>query len=143
MSSVNKVILLGTLGKDPEVRRTQDGKGVANLSIATSEQWKDKSGEKQEKTEWHRVVVWGQPAETAEKYLNKGDRVYIEGKLETRKWQDKDGRDRYQTEVVVTVGGNLVLLSNKKEQQEQQEQQEQPKPQQQNNDTPFDDEIPF
>jgi len=98
---VNKVILIGNLGKDPEVRYTQDGKALANISVATSEQWKDKnSGEKQEKTEWHRVVAFGRTAEIMGEYLKSGSKVYIEGKLQTRKWIDKDGNERYTTEIV-------------------------------------------
>src|SRR5437660_1435746 len=108
--SVNKVILVGNLGKDPEIRRTQDGRPIANLSIATSETWRDKaSGERKEKTEWHRVVIFNEGlAKVAEQYLKKGAKVYIEGALQTRKWQDKDGQDKYSTEVVLQ-GFNSVL----------------------------------
>ena len=97
--SLNKVMLIGRLGKDPEVRYTKDGTAVANLSLATSEQWKDKAGEKQERTEWHRIVLWGRQAEIAQQYLQKGRLVYVEGRIETRKWQDQNGQDRYSTEV--------------------------------------------
>ncbi len=98
---VNKVILVGNLGKDPEVRYSPTGGAVANITIATSESWKDKtSGEKQEKTEWHRVVFFGRLAEIAGEYLKKGAQIYIEGRLQTRKWQDKEGKDRYTTEIV-------------------------------------------
>lgn len=98
---VNKVILIGNLGKDPEVRYSPNGSAVANITLATSESWKDKnSGEKQEKTEWHRVVFFGKLAEIAGEYLKKGSQVYVEGRLQTRKWQDKDGKDRYTTEIV-------------------------------------------
>ena len=100
MASVNKVILLGNLGRDPETRYTTGGDAVTNLSIATSEQWKDKSGEKQERTEWHRVVLFGRQAEIAGEYLKKGRSVYVEGRLKTRKWQDKDGAEKYTTEVI-------------------------------------------
>ena len=100
MASVNKVILLGNLGRDPETRYTTGGDAVTNLSIATSEQWKDKSGEKQERTEWHRVVLFGRQAEIAGEYLKKGRSVYIEGRLQTRKYTDKDGVEKYSTEVV-------------------------------------------
>ena len=100
MASVNKVILLGNLGRDPETRYTTSGDPVTNLRIATTEQWKDKSGEKQERTEWHTVVLFGRQAEVAGEYLKKGRSVYIEGRLQTRKWQDKDGQDRYSTEIV-------------------------------------------
>jgi len=98
---VNKVILVGNLGRDPEVRYSPNGQAVANVTLATSESWKDKtSGEKQEKTEWHRVVFFGRLAEIAGEYLKKGAQIYIEGRLQTRKWQDKDGKDRYTTEIV-------------------------------------------
>jgi single-strand DNA-binding protein len=98
---VNKVILIGNLGRDPEVRYSPSGQAIANVTIATSESWKDKtSGEKQEKTEWHRVVFFGRLAEIAGEYLKKGSQVYVEGRLQTRKWQDKDGQDRYTTEIV-------------------------------------------
>jgi single-strand DNA-binding protein len=100
MASVNKVILLGNLGRDPETRYTTGGDAVTNLNIATSEQWKDKSGEKQERTEWHRVVLFGRQAEVAGEYLKKGRSVYIEGRLQTRKYTDKDGVEKYSTEVV-------------------------------------------
>ncbi len=98
---VNKAILVGNLGRDPEVRYSPNGQAVANVTIATSESWKDKtSGEKQEKTEWHRVVFFGRLAEIAGEYLKKGAQIYVEGRLQTRKWQDKDGHDRYTTEIV-------------------------------------------
>ncbi len=98
---VNKVILIGHLGADPEVRYTQSGTAVANLRVATSERWKNKqSGEMQERTEWHRVVLFGKLGEIAEQYLRKGSQVYLEGRLQTRKWQGQDGQDRYSTEVV-------------------------------------------
>jgi single-strand DNA-binding protein len=100
MASVNKVILLGNLGRDPETRYTTGGDAVTNLNIATSEQWKDKNGEKQERTEWHRVVLFGRQAEVAGEYLKKGRSVYIEGRLQTRKYTDKDGVEKYSTEVV-------------------------------------------
>lgn len=110
---INKVILVGTLGRDPEIRTTQDGKKIANLSVATSERWKDKSGERKEKTEWHRVVIFNEGlAGVAESYLKKGGKVYLEGSLQTRKWQDKDGNDKYSTEVVLkNFGGELVMLT--------------------------------
>jgi len=100
MASVNKVILIGNLGRDPEVRYMPDGGAITNISIATTENWKDKNGEKQEKTEWHRVAFFGKLAEIAGEYLKKGSQVYVEGRLQTRKWQDKDGNDKYTTEVV-------------------------------------------
>jgi single-strand DNA-binding protein len=111
--SINKVILVGNLGKDPEVRRTTSGDPVVNLSIATSESWRDKaSGERKEKTEWHRVVIFNKNlAEVAEKYLRKGSKVYVEGQLQTRKWTDKDGAERYSTEVVLqNFRGELTML---------------------------------
>ena len=100
MASVNKVILIGNLGKDPEVRYLPSGDAVANISVATTDTWKDKSGEKQEHTEWHRVAFFGKTAEIAGEYLKKGSPVYIEGRIRTRKWQDKEGNDKYSTEIV-------------------------------------------
>lgn len=100
MASVNKVILVGNLGRDPETRYAPDGGAITNVSIATTETWKDKNGEKQEKTEWHRVVFFSKLAEIAGEYLKKGSQVYVEGRLQTRKWQDKDGQDKYSTEIV-------------------------------------------
>lgn len=114
--SVNKVILVGNLGKDPEVRHTNDGKPIVILSIATSETWKDKStGERKEKTEWNRVVIFNEGiAKVAEQYLKKGSTVYIEGQLQTRKWTDKDGVEKYSTEIVLqNYKGELVLLGGK------------------------------
>ena len=108
---VNKVILVGNLGKDPEIRYSPNGGAVANITIATSESWKDKvSGEKQEKTEWHRVVFFGRLAEIAGEYLKKGAQIYVEGRLQTRKWQDKEGKDRYTTDIIV---GEMQMLSSK------------------------------
>jgi single-strand DNA-binding protein len=100
MASVNKVILIGNLGRDPETRYMPDGGAVTNVSIATTESWKDKNGEKQEKTEWHRIAFFGKLAEIAGEYLKKGSQVYVEGRLQTRKWQDKDGQDKYTTEII-------------------------------------------
>jgi single-strand DNA-binding protein len=110
--SVNKVILIGNLGADPEIRSFQNGGKVANLRIATSETWKDKNtGERREKTEWHTVALFSEGlVRVAEQYLKKGSKVYIEGKLQTRKWQDQSGADRYSTEVVVQMGGTLTML---------------------------------
>jgi single-strand DNA-binding protein len=111
---INKVILVGNLGQDPELRYTTDGRPIANFSIATSETWNDKgSGERREKTEWHRVVVFGKLAEICGEYLSKGRQVYIEGKLQTRKWQGKDGQDRYTTEVVVDMRGTMQMLGSR------------------------------
>ena len=100
MASVNKVILVGNLGRDPETRYTTSGEAVTNVSIATTDTWKDKNGEKQERTEWHRVAFFGKLAEIAGEYLKKGSQVYVEGRLQTRKWQDKDGQEKYTTEIV-------------------------------------------
>ncbi|MAG24673.1 single-stranded DNA-binding protein [Candidatus Pacearchaeota archaeon] len=116
--SVNKVILVGNLGRDPEVRSMSNGGKVVNLSVATSESWKDKqSGERREKSEWHRVVIFNEHlAEVAEKYIRKGSKVYIEGQLQTRKWTDKSGTDKYSTEVVLQrFRGELQMLDSKGE----------------------------
>ncbi len=108
MGSVNKVILVGNLGRDAELRYTPGGAAVATLNMATTEVWNDKtSGQKQEKTEWHRIVLWGKSAESLSEYLTKGKQIYVEGRLQTRKWQDKDGHDKYTTEV---RGDRIVLL---------------------------------
>ena len=111
--SVNKVILVGNLGKDPEIRRTQDGRPIANLSVATSETWRDKAtGERRERTEWHRVVIFNEGlCRIAEQYLKKGSKVYLEGQLQTRKWQDQSGQDKYSTEVVLqNFNSQLTML---------------------------------
>jgi single-strand DNA-binding protein len=110
MGSVNKVILVGNLGRDAELRYTPGGAPVATLNLATTEVWNDKaSGQKQEKTEWHRIVLWGKSAEALSEYLTKGKQIYVEGRLQTRKWQDKDGNDKYSTEIrsdrIVLLGG--------------------------------------
>jgi len=108
---INKVILIGNLGNDPDVRYTPSGSAIANITIATSEAWKDKNtGEKQERTEWHRVVLFSRLGEIAGEYLKKGSKVYIEGRLQTRKWQDKNGQDRYTTEI---VGNDLQMLDSR------------------------------
>ncbi len=113
---VNKVILIGNLGGDPEVRYTPNGSAVTNLSIATSESWRDKqTGQQQERTEWHRVVMFGKLAEIAGQYLRKGSKVYIEGKLQTRKWQDQQGQDRYTTEIVVDINGQMQMLDSRQD----------------------------
>jgi single-strand DNA-binding protein len=141
---VNKVILVGNLGQKPEIRYTATQTPVANLSIATTESWKDKeSGENRDKTEWHRVVFFGNLAEIAEKYLDKGSSVYIEGKIQTRKWQDKEGKDRWTTEV---LGNQLTMLGSRNSSEASVEQNN-------SSDTPFpeddsgpgltDDDIPF
>ena len=110
MKSLNEVRLIGRLGKDPEIRYMSNGDAVTNISIATSEEWKDKSGTKQEKTEWHNCVFFGKLAEIAGKYLKKKSKVYIEGSLQTRKWQDKQGNDRYNTDIKVS---ELIMLDSK------------------------------
>lgn len=112
MAGINKVILVGNLGQDVALKYTADGKAVTTLSVATSDNWTDKNtGEKQERTEWHRVSLFGKLAEIAGQYLHKGSKVYVEGKLQTRKWQDKDGNDRYSTDIVVSgFNGTLQML---------------------------------
>lgn len=162
---VNKVILVGNLGQDPEIRYMPGGGAVTNISIATSESWKDKAtGEQKEKTEWHRVVIFGKLAEIAGEYLKKGSQVYIEGSLQTRKWTDQSGNDKYTTEIVVAMNGVMQMLGSKPSQGQQAQQsgqqggwgapqQPQPHKQQdkqkrqaeQNNEPPmdFDGDIPF
>lgn len=162
MSSIgiNKCIILGRVGNDPEVKYSASGSAIANLSVATSEQWKDKqTGEKKEQTEWHRVVIFGKLAEVAGEYLRKGSHVYIEGQLRTRKWVDSNGLDRYTTEIVIPqMGGVMQMLGGKRDdsgqqqprQQSGQQPQRQQHPQKQQipqggNEPPmdFDDDIPF
>lgn len=112
--ALNKVMLIGNLGRDPETRYTKDGKPVANITIATSEKWRNKQGDQQEKTEWHRVVIFGKLADIVKRYLRKGSKVYVEGQLQTKKWTDKNGQDRYTTEVVVGgFGGNIIMLDSR------------------------------
>lgn len=138
--SLNKVQLIGNVGRDPEIRSTKDGSPIANMSIATSDTWKDKQGQKQEKTEWHRVVVFGKLAEIIQKYVNKGDKLFLEGKLQTKKWTDKNGQDRYTTEIVLDgFGGQLIMLGSKGGGGQQQT--DPPPPQQSNGG--FSDDIPF
>lgn len=111
---INKVILVGNLGQDPEVRYLPNGGAVTNISIATSQSWKDKqTGEQKDRTEWHRVVIFGKLAEIAGEYLRKGSQVYIEGSLQTRKWQDQAGQDKYTTEIVVNIGGVMQILGSR------------------------------
>lgn len=130
---VNKVIIMGTLGQDPEVKYMPSGAAVCNLSVATSEQWRDKqSGEKKEQTEWHRIVLFGKVAEIAGEYLRKGSQAYFEGQLRTRKWTDQSGNEKYTTEIVVNVGGTMQLIGGKKEDGNQQSQQRQKSGNQQN-----------
>ena len=108
--SVNKVILVGRLGNDPEMKSTQSGSAVANLSIATSESWTDKQGQRQERTEWHRVVFFNKPAETIGQYVKKGQQLYVEGRLQSRKWQDKDGIEKYSTDI---ISDNFTFVGSK------------------------------
>ena len=156
MAGINKVILVGNLGAKPEIKYASNGNAISNLSVATSESWTDKStGQKQDRTEWHRVSLFGKVAEIAGQYLDKGSKVYVEGKLQTRKWQDQNGQDRYTTEVVVSgFSGTLQMLdrrddmnSNSATQNSQPQSQVAPEP------TPaaitpvapdeFEDDIPF
>ena len=147
---VNKVIIVGNLGNDPEVRYTPAGAAITNISVATSESWKGKnSGQMQEKTEWHRVVFFGKLAEIAGVYLAKGSQVYVEGKLQTRKWQDKQGQDKYSTEIIVDgFNGVMQILGGKTEGQPKPQKQTQQQQAPQNNkgfDNSFDDDsdLPF
>lgn len=120
--SLNKVTLIGNLGADPEIRNTQDGRQIANLRIATSETWKDKNtGERKERTEWHRVVIFSEGlCRIAEQYLRKGSKVYLEGQIQTRKWQDQSGQDKFTTEIVLQgFGASLIMLDGKQESQDQ------------------------
>ena len=141
---VNKVILVGNLGQKPEMRYTATQSAVANISIATTESWKDKeSGEMRDKTEWHRVVYFGKLAEIVEKYLDKGSSVYVEGKLQTRKWQDKSGADRWTTEI---VGSELTMLGSRQTNSSNDmvaNQSESPFPQDEGGQGLTDDDIPF
>ena len=155
MKGINKVILIGNLGQDPEIRYTSGGMAIATLSLATSESWRDKqTGEQKERTEWRRVVLVGKLAEVAGHYLKKGSQVYVEGKLQTRKWQDQSGQDRYTTEVQVdSFTGVLQMLGGKPQQGSSQKAQSQPPARpaatpsagQQSNEPPFDydDDLPF
>ena len=141
MSSVNRVYLIGNVGRDPEIRSTNDGTRMANLSLATSESWKDKNtGERKEKTEWHRIVVWNEGlVGVIEKYVRAGSKIYIEGQLQTRKWTDQQGQDRFTTEIVLQrFRGELVLLDSKPR-----DEQESGSGAAKTGDPDFDDEIPF
>jgi len=158
---INKVILVGNLGNDPEVRYTPSGSAVANITIATSDSWKDKNtGQKQERTEWHRVVMFNRLGEIAGEYLKKGSKVYIEGRLQTRKWQDKNGQDRYTTEIIASEmqmldsrGGSGDFAPSQQQSHGGGQQQQQSRPQQQQppvaepvgagDFSDFDDDIPF
>lgn len=166
MAGINKCIIVGNLGKDPELRFLPNGGAVANIAVATSDSWKDKqTGEQKEKTEWHRVVIFGKLAEIAGEYLKKGSKVYLEGKLQTRKWTDGQGQEKYATEIVLDgFGSKMEMLDGKPQSaqpryqqqqtqqgnfnQQQQPQQMPPQPQyqqppQQGNNAQFDDDIPF
>ena len=154
---VNRVTILGNLGNDPEVKYTASGSAIANLTVATSEEWKDKAtGEKREAVEWHRVVLFGKLAEVAGEYLRKGSQVYIEGQIRTRKWTDQSGQEKFTTEVVVGMNGVMQMLGGKQDSKPQQQSgwvhPHQPNPQQQSNPAPsgqsvppmdFSDDIPF
>lgn len=144
---INKVSLIGRLGNDPDVRYTQKGAVIANVSLATSEKWNDKqTGEKKEHTEWHRLVFFNRLGEIVSEYLKKGALIYIEGKLRTEKWQDKNGNDQYTTKIYVSELKMLLSQQNNNQQQQQQRQQQQSHnqpPQQQYNNSGFDDDIPF
>jgi len=144
MSSVNKVILLGNVGRDPEIRTMKNGDGIANLSIATSESWTDKrSGERQERTEWHRVVVFNPHlVSVIEKYVTKGTRLYVEGQVQTRKWSGQDGVERISTEVVLQRFGGVLLILDKGASQGDRP-SSQPRQQQSRSQQDLDDEIPF
>ena len=139
--SVNKAILIGHLGKDPEMRYMPNGDAVANFSLATTETWKDKSGEKQERTEWHNIVIYKRLAEIAGEYLRKGSQIYVEGRITTEKWEDKEGKDRYTTKIVVN---EMKMLSGKKDGEKSAEkpaEKQAAKPKQSFDN--FDDDIPF
>ena len=137
-NGVNKVLIIGNLGSDPEIKYTKAGDPVANLSIATSESWKDKnSGDLQEKVEWHRVVMFSRLAEIAEQYLKKGSKVFVEGKLQTRKWQDQEGKDRYTTEVVAK---EMTMLDSRSTSQAQ---ENSPKVESEKSKDDFEEDIPF
>ncbi|HEN8532945.1 TPA: single-stranded DNA-binding protein [Pseudomonas aeruginosa] len=156
MRGVNKVILVGNVGGDPETRYMPNGNAVTNITLATSESWKDKqTGQQQERTEWHRVVFFGRLAEIAGEYLRKGSQVYVEGILRTRKWQGQDGQDRYTTEIVVEINGNMQLLGSRPSGDDSQRAPREPMQRPQNASRPqsapqvaqdydsFDEDIPF
>jgi len=145
---VNKVILIGNLGNDPDIRYTASGAAVANISLATAESWRDKeSGEQQERTEWHRVVFFGRLAEIVGEYLKKGSQIYVEGRLQTRKWQDKEGNDRYTTEIVAgemqMLGSRSVTAASEFDQSPPAEAAGTKKTSKKQADDDFDDDIPF
>lgn len=148
MSGVNKVIIVGNLGQDVETKYTPDGRAIANISVATSDNWTDKSGERHEKTEWHRIAIFGKLAEIAGQYLHKGSKVYVEGKLQTDKWTDKEGTERYTTRIIVSGFGSTLQMLDKKNDNEQYNSNanSQPLEKKQHNkeeDDDYDDDIPF
>jgi len=154
MAGINKVILVGNLGAKPEIKYASNGNAISNLSVATSESWTDKNtGQKQERTEWHRVSLFGKVAEIAGQYLDKGSKVYVEGKLQTRKWQDQSGQDRYTTEVVISgFSGTLQMLDRRDDSNSPMQSQSQAQPVQNSQQAPtitpvaqdeFEDDIPF
>ena len=155
MAGINKVILVGNLGAKPEIKYASNGNAISNLSIATSESWTDKStGQKQERTEWHRVSLFGKVAEIAGQYLDKGSKVYVEGKLQTRKWQDQNGQDRYTTEVVISGYSGTLQMLDRRDDMNSNTPSQQSQPQSQSAPTPapaitpvasdeFEDDIPF
>ena len=155
MAGINKVILVGNLGAKPEIKYASNGNAISNLSIATSESWTDKStGQKQERTEWHRVSLFGKVAEIAGQYLDKGSKVYLEGKLQTRKWQDQNGQDRYTTEVVISGFNGTLQMLDRRDDMNSSTPAEQSQPQSQSAPEPapaitpvapdeFEDDIPF
>jgi len=155
MAGINKVILVGNLGAKPEIKYASNGNAISNLSVATSESWTDKStGQKQERTEWHRVSLFGKVAEIAGQYLEKGSKVYVEGKLQTRKWQDQNGQDRYTTEVVISGYSGTLQMLDRRDDMNSNAASQQAQPQAQNSNQPapaitpvasdeFEDDIPF
>ena len=155
MAGINKVILVGNLGAKPEIKYASNGNAISNLSVATSESWTDKStGQKQERTEWHRVSLFGKVAEIAGQYLDKGSKVYVEGKLQTRKWQDQNGQDRYTTEVVISGYSGTLQMLDRRDVMNSNAPSQQSQPQSQSAPTPapaitpvasdeFEDDIPF
>ncbi len=149
MSGINKVIIIGNLGQDVETKYTPDGRAIANISVATSDNWTDKNGERHEKTEWHRIAIFGKLAEIAGQYLHKGSKVYVEGKLQTDKWTDKEGTERYTTRIIVSGFGSTLQMLDKKNDNEQYNSNanSQPLEKKQHNkeedDDDYDDDIPF
>ena len=139
MASLNKITLIGHVGRDPEIRYLQSGEPVANFSLATSEKWTNKGGEKQERTEWHRIEVWGKTAEVVQSYVSKGSQVYVEGSMHYEEWNDKDGNKRNTPKVKVSFGGKLILLGSKNEEK----QSAKPKSEAQEPVVASDDDIPF